>query len=416
MNDIVQPLNLEFFIARRLALGDTPSFSRFIIRIAVIAVALSVAVMVVSTCMVTGFSKEIKERIFGFWGEIHLTNFDNNESFESSPLQPKLVNLTAIRRSAEVKNVAPYILKPGILKTKNDIEGIALKGVDKDFDWNTISAYLVQGKLPHIGDSIAGKDILISRNTAAQLKLKTGDEVIAYFIRRDLAAPQGRKLRVCGIYHTGLEEYDKQFALVDIRLLRELNGWKSDEVAGYEVRLKDMDNMDAFRDSVYYKYIDQSVNAQTMKDINRNIFEWLDLQRVNEYLILGFMILVAVLNMITALIILILDRTNMIGTLKALGAPDRSISGIFIYHAAYIILYGLFWGNLIGLGICLAQHLTGFIQLNEENYYLSVAPVYFNWMAILLINAGTLLICTLILLLPVRLISRISPIKAIRFD
>jgi lipoprotein-releasing system permease protein len=408
-------VNFELFIARRLALGDKRSFSRFIIRIAIVAIALSVAVMIVSTCMVSGFSKEIKERIFGFWGEIHITNFDNNESLETTPIKKEQVLLAKLRQADEVKNVAPFIVKAGILKTKTDIEGIALKGVNKEYDWNTIRKYLKKGKLPDVIAQETSKDILISQSTARKLKLKPGDHVIAYFIRSDLSSPLGRKLTVCGIYHTGLEEYDKQFALVDIRLLRELNEWKNDEVAGYEVRLKDMDKMESFKDSVYYKYVDQSVNAQTMKDINRNIFEWLDLQKVNEYLILGFMVLVAVLNMITALIILILDRTNMIGILKSMGANNRSISEVFIYNAAYIILNGLFWGNLMGLVICLLQQYTGFIKLNEENYYLSVAPVYFNWAGILLINLGTLIICTGILLLPVRLISRISPIKAIRF-
>lgn len=409
-------MNLELFIAKRLALGDKKSFSRFIIRIAMVAIALSVAVMIVSTCMVSGFSKEIKERIFGFWGEIHITNFDNNESFETTPIKKEQVLVNKIRKANDVRNVAPFIIKAGILKTKTEIEGIALKGVDKDYDWKTIQTYLKDGNILTFKDTSAGKDILISKSTAKRLHLKVGDNVIAYFIRRDLTAPIGRRLKVCGIFHTGLEEYDKQYALVDIQLLRVLNQWKANEVAGYEVRLKNMNRMDAFKDSIYYKYVDQSVNAQTMKDINRNIFEWLDLQKINEYLILGFMILVAMLNMITALIILILDRTNMIGILKSLGANNKSITRVFIYNAAYIILNGLFWGNIIGLGICLLQHFTGFIKLNEENYYLSVAPVYFNILGILLINVGTLLICTLILLLPTRLISRISPMKAIRFE
>ncbi len=409
-------MNLELFIAKRLALGDKKSFSRFIIRIAMVAIALSVAVMIVSTCMVSGFSKEIKERIFGFWGEIHITNFDNNESFETTPIKKEQVFLDKIRKANDVRNVAPFIIKAGILKTKSEIEGIALKGVDKDYDWKTIQTYLKEGSILSFKDTIASKDILISKSTAKRLNLKVGDNVIAYFIRKDLVAPLGRKLKVCGIFHTGLEEYDKQYALVDIQLLRELNQWKANEVAGYEVRLKNMDRMDAFKDSIYYKYVDQSVNAQTMKEINRNIFEWLDLQKINEYLILGFMVLVAMLNMITALIILILDRTNMIGILKSLGANNKSITKVFIYNAAYIILNGLFWGNILGLGICLIQHYTGFIKLNEENYYLSVAPVYFNIWAIVLINIGTLLICTVILLLPTRLISRISPMKAIRFE
>ncbi|MFN8295400.1 MAG: FtsX-like permease family protein [Chitinophagales bacterium] len=409
-------MNLELFISKRLALGDKKTFSRFIIRIAIIAIALSVAVMIVSTCMVSGFSKEIKERIFGFWGEIHITNFDNNESFETSPIKKEQVLLDKIRKANDVKNVAPFIIKAGILKTKTEIDGIALKGVGKDYDWAAIQTYLKEGQLPAFNDTAASKDILVSMSTAKKLNLKVGSAIIAYFIRKDLSAPLGRKLRVCGIFHTGLEEYDKQYAIVDIQLLRQLNQWQPDEVAGYEIRLKDMNRMDAFKDSVYYKYIDQRVNAKTMKEINRNIFEWLDLTRLSGYLILVFAFFIAVLNMITALIILIIDRTNMIGILKSLGANNKSISRVFIYNAAYIILNGLFWGNLIGIGICLMQHFTGFIKMNQENYYLSEAPVYFNIPVIVLINIGTLIICTLILVLPTRLISRISPMRAIRFE
>jgi len=410
-------MNLELFIAKRLALGDNKSFSRFIVRIAVVAIALSVAVMIVSTCMVSGFSKEIKERIFGFWGEIHITSFDNNESFEStSPIKKEQVLLDKLRKAKDVKNVAPFIIKAGILKTKTEIEGIALKGVDKSYDWKIIQSYIKDGKLIEFKDTVASKDILISQSTANKLKLKVGDKVIAYFIKKELTAPIGRKFVVSGIYHTGLEEYDKQYALIDIQVLRELNQWQPDEVAGYEVRLNDMNKMDAFKDSVYLKYVDQKVNAKTMKDINRNIFDWLDLLNLDGYLILGFMIVIAVLNMITALIILIIDRTNMIGILKSMGANNQLISKVFIYNAAYIILNGLFWGNLIGLGICIIQHFTGIIKLNEENYYLSVAPVYFNILGIVFINIGTLFICTIIMLLPTRLISRISPMKAIRFE
>lgn len=410
-------MNLELFIAKRLALGDSKSFSRFIIRIAIVAIALSVAVMIVSTCMVSGFSKEIKERIFGFWGEIHITSFENNESFESnSPIKKEQILLDKLRQAKDVKNVAPFIVKAGILKTKTEIEGIALKGVDKDYDWNVIKTYIKDGKIIEFKDSVSSKDILISQSTAKKLKLKIGDKVIAYFIKKELTAPIGRRFDVSGIYHTGLEEYDKQYALIDMKVLQDLNQWQQDEVAGYEVRLHDMNKMDAFKDSVYLKYVDQQVNAKTMKDINRNIFDWLDLLKLDGYLILGFMIVIAVLNMITALIILIIDRTNMIGILKSMGANNKSISKVFIYNTAYIIMNGLFWGNLIGLGICITQYYTGIIKLNEANYYLSVAPVYFDIKSIIFINLGTLFICTIVMLLPTRLISRISPMKAIRFE
>ncbi len=410
-------MNLELFIAKRLALGDKKSFSRFIIRIAIVAISLSVAVMIISSCMVSGFSKEIKERIFGFWGEIHITNFENSESFESTPIKKGQVLIDKIKQSKDVKNIAPFIIKAGILKTENDIDGIVLKGVDASYDWKTIQAFIKNGNvITYKTDSTSSKEILISQSTSKKLNLKVGDKVIVYFIQKELSAPIGRKLVVSGIFQTGLEEYDQQYALVDMQLLRQLNQWQADEVAGYEVRLYDMKKMDAFKDSIYYKYIDQKVNAQTMRDINRNIFEWLDLTRVSGYMILAFAFLIAVLNMVTALIILIIDRTNMIGILKSIGASNKSITKVFVYNAAYIIMNGLFWGNVIGLGVCILQHYFGFIKMNQENYYLSEAPVYFNLLSILLINLGTLVICTLIMLLPTRLISKISPIKAIRFE
>ncbi len=410
-------MNLELFIAKRLALGDKKSFSRFIIRIAIVAISLSVAVMIISSCMVSGFSKEIKERIFGFWGEIHITNFENSESFESTPIKKGQVLIEKIKLSNDVKNIAPFIIKAGILKTENEMDGIVLKGVDVSYDWKTIQDFIKDGNgIKYKSDSTSSKEILISQSTAKKLNLKVGDKVIVYFIQKELSAPIGRKLKVSGIFQTGLEEYDQQYALVDIQLLRQLNQWQTDEVAGYEVRLHDMRKMDAFKDSIYYKYIDQKVNAQTMRDINRNIFEWLDLTRVSGYMILAFAFLIAVLNMVTALIILIIDRTNMIGILKSIGASNKSITKVFVYNAAYIILNGLFWGNVMGLGICILQQHFGFIKMNQENYYLSEAPVYFNLLSILLINVGTLLICTFIMLLPTRLISKISPIKAIRFE
>lgn len=410
-------MNLELFIAKRLALGDKKSFSRFIIRIAIVAISLSVAVMIISSCMVSGFSKEIKERIFGFWGEIHITNFENSESFESTPIKKGQVLIEKIKLSNDVKNIAPFIIKAGILKTENEMDGIVLKGVDVSYDWKTIQDFIKDGNgIKYKSDSTSSKEIMISQSTAKKLNLKVGDKVIVYFIQKELSAPIGRKLKVSGIFQTGLEEYDQQYALVDIQLLRQLNQWQTDEVAGYEVRLHDMKKMDAFKDSIYYKYIDQKVNAQTMRDINRNIFEWLDLTRVSGYMILAFAFLIAVLNMVTALIILIIDRTNMIGILKSIGASNKSITKVFVYNAAYIILNGLFWGNVMGLGICILQQHFGFIKMNQENYYLSEAPVYFNLLSILLINVGTLLICTFIMLLPTRLISKISPIKAIRFE
>jgi len=362
-------------------------------------------------------SKEIKKRIFGFWGEVHIENFEVSNAYETLPVNTSQLQLKKLKQNTAIKNIAPYIIKPTILKTKKDIEGIILKGVDSSYDWKSIMPFIRQGRVIHyVKDTAAVKEILVSQTTADKLNIKLGDKVIAYFIKKEQSNTIGRKLEVVGIYHTGLDEYDKDFALVDMRLLQELNQWKQGDAAGYEVRLWDMNRMNELKDSIYYKYIGQELKAVTMREENLNIFEWLDLQRVNEYLILGLMIIIAVLNMITALIILILDRTKMIGILKALGADNSSISTLFIYNALYIIVYGLLWGNIIGLGFCVIQHYTGIIKLNEANYYLSEAPIYFNIPFILAVNVGTVVICMLILLVPVQLISNISPLKSIRFE
>ena len=368
-------MNLEYFISQRLSWQDKGSFSRFIIRIAIIAIALSVSIMVISTCMINGFTHEIKEKVFGFWGEIHIHNQDNNNSFEEIPIDGSKKYVSAIRKLPEVKNVTPYITKAGILKTKNDIDGIVLKGVDKNYDWKFVQQYLVSGNIIIFSDSGFSKQILISQGKAKKLHLKTGDKVIAYFIRKDSPVPIGRKMEIAGIYNTGLQEYDEKFGIVDLDLLRQINQWDATQIGGWEVRLKDVDAMDKVNDKIYYSIIDNTLYSETIREVYPNIFEWLNLQQVNEYIILIIMVVVAVLNMITALIILILDRTQMIGILKALGAGNGSIRRIFMYKSVYIVANGLFWGNLVGIGFCLLQKYTGFIHLNEENYYLSVAPI-----------------------------------------
>lgn len=409
-------LNFEYYISRRLSWEDKGSFSRFIIRIAIIAIALSVSVMVISVSLIDGFTHEIREKVFGFWGEIHVHNQDNNLSFETTPISDNPSYVKAMRALTEVKMVSPYITKAGILKTKSDIDGIVLKGVDASYDWQFVQDYLVDGQLFRFPDSGYAKQVLLSKEKARKLKLKAGDNVVVYFIRPDSPVPLGRKLQVAGIYNTGLQEYDEKFGIVDLRMLRQVNQWEPNQIGGWEVRLNDVDAMQRVNDTIYYQIIDNSLYAETIRDVYPNIFEWLNLQRVNEAIILIIMVVVAVLNMVTALIILILDRTRMIGILKALGAGNASIRRIFLYKSVYIVANGLLWGNLLGITFCLLQKYTGFIRLDEANYYLSVAPIHFNILYILLINLGTLLICSLVLLLPSAMISRVSPMKAIRFE
>jgi lipoprotein-releasing system permease protein len=409
-------LNFEFFIAKRIAFGEKKSFSNFIIRIAIVAIALSLAIMISAVCMVGGFTKEIKEKIFGFWGEIHIHKLENSNSFEANAININEINVAKIKKLDAVKYVSPYITKAGIIKTKTEIEGVVVKGIDKNFDWNFVQNYIVEGLKIQFTDTGFSKNILISKVQANKLNLKVGDKIILYFLKKETPQPIGRKVEISGIYKTGLYEYDEKFILCDLALLQQINHWQKSEITGLEIRLHDIDKMDKIKDKIYYSIIDNTKYAETIKEIYPNIFEWLNLQKTNEYIVMMIMAIVAILNMISALIILILDRTQMVGILKALGASTAKIERIFVFQATYIVFYGILIGNAIAFLICLIQKYTGIIKLNEENYYLSEVPVYFDIPMILLINISTFIICYLVLYLPSKIIGKITPIKAIRFE
>lgn len=423
-------MNAVSFIARRVAASGQPSFSRLIIRIAVVAVALSVAVMIVATSLIAGFKKEISEKIFGFWGHIHITEAAQGQPLiEANPIsikqdfypdlkEVKSVSLTTnegqvIRSRAGIRHIQTFALKPGIIKANNEIEGIILKGVGEDFDWSFLEQYIKEGAPISRVDSAISREILISRQTADRLRVGVGDRFMVYFVQ------QGEQLRrrftISGIYKTGLEEYDEKFALVDIRMIQQLLRWAPDQVSGFEVFLDDLRDLDLMAEYVYYEELPVNLYSESIREERPEIFEWLDLQDTNEVVIISLMLVVAVINMITALLILILERTNMIGTLKALGSTNWTIRWIFLYYAAYIIVLGLFWGNGIGLLLCWLQSQFGFITLDETNYYLSQAPIYVNPWTVLLLNLGTLLLTLAFLIIPSWLVSRIDPVKAIRF-
>ena len=426
-------MNTELFIARRVVGSGQKSFSRLIIRIAVIAVALSMAVMIIASSLISGFKKEISSKVFGFWGHIHITTANLNTAFlELGPIRkdqdfyPYLDTVkqvsyyrqdgdreVRVKTYGGIRHIQTFTIKPGIIKSRNDIEGIILKGVGADFDWSYMEKYLVEGNTLQLSDTAATDGIIISRQTADRLNIQVGDRFVVHFVE------QGNQLRrrftVEGIYKTGLEEYDKVFALVDIRKVQQLLGWTANEVGGFEVFLDDIRDLAPLTDYIYYEKIPNDLYAETIREKLPEIFEWLDLQDINEVVILAMMMVVAIINMITALLILILERTNMIGILKALGISDWSIRKIFLYYAAYIVAQGLFWGNLIGLGLCLMQQKFEFIKLDEANYYLSVAPVNIQPLTVIGLNIGTLVLILLFLILPSYLVSRISPVKAIRF-
>lgn len=424
--------NFSLFIARRIALTGGNNFSRLIIRIAVVAVALSVAVMVSASALIAGFKNEISRKIFEFWGHIHISDTAYSLSFEPRPIDinqdfyPSLDTVTGLPDfylkdngipagaiHGGISHIQAFAHIPGIIRTKTEIEGILLKGVGSDFAWENLSPYLLEGRPVKPGDSTLSRDIIISRQTADRLQVGVGDKFIVHFVK---GGDQLRRVfQICGIYKTGLEEYDRKFALCDINQVQDLLGWDSTQVAGFEVWLDDLRDLENYNQYIYDEILPTELLSVTIRKKFPALFEWLALQDYNEVVIMALMLAVAIINMITALLVLVLERTNMIGVLKALGAGNRSVQRIFIYHASFITLWGMFWGNLIGMGFCFLQDKFRFIKLNEADYYLSYAPVKINWVAVAGINLGTLLITVVFLLLPSLVVSGISPIKAIRF-
>ncbi|MCE7925683.1 MAG: ABC transporter permease [Haliscomenobacteraceae bacterium CHB4] len=408
-----------------------------IIRIAIVAVALSVAVMIAATALIAGFKSEISRKIFEFWGHIHISDTAYSLSFEPAPIEreqdfyPSLDTLRGVYykepqtilgfetgREVEihtyggVRHIQVFAHKPGIIRTKTAMEGIILKGIGKDFDWSNLTPYLLEGQPIALGDTVS-RDIIISRQTADRLQVGVGDRFIVHFVK---AGEQlRRRFQVCGIYKTGLEEYDRKFAICDIRQTQELLGWTENEVAGFEIWLDDLRDLDIYNDYIYSEVLPPELLCTSIRSKFPAIFEWLSLQDLNEVVILGLMLAVAIVNMITALLVLVLERTTMIGVLKALGETNRRIRRIFLYYAAVITLTGMFWGNLLGLGFCFLQDKFRFIQLNEADYYLSYAPVKINWLAVAGVNTGTLAVTLLFLILPSLLVSKIAPVKAIQF-
>lgn len=407
-------MKLEWFIARRMALSDESPFSAFIIKIAILAIALSLGIMIIATSVVYGFKKEISEKIFGFSGHIIVSAFEGNRSIEdANPVLKEQDFYPHIDTLASVKNVEVYAHKAGMLKTDSLFEGLIFKGIDTDFDWNFFKNYLEEGDIFTLNDTIRSKEMLISSYTAKRLQVKTGDELIAYFPDKRL---RYRKFTVSGIYKTGLAEYDKQFALIDIKQIQKLNKWERNEVGGFKVTLTELSALNTVHDELYYKMTGPELNTQSIRDINPGIFDWLELQNTNERIILSLMVLVGIINMTTALLILILERTNMIGILKAMGSDSFGIQKIFLINAAFIIAWGLLWGNLFGLGVCYLQKTFEIIQLPEDSYYLKVAPVYIRWWVVALLNLGTFIISLLALFIPSLMVNWVKPVKAIRFE
>jgi lipoprotein-releasing system permease protein len=408
----------------------------------VAAVALSVAVMIVASSFINGFQTGIRNKVFAFWAHLHVRPYSLSDSYESGGVYKYQDFYTKKNMLPDVRHIQVTAMKGGLLKTKDDFDGIVLKGVGEDFDWQAFRPYLKRGRLI-VGDSTATmKEILISKLTAGRLQIDTGDKVIVDFIGPEMRA---RAFRVRGIYETGIEEFDKEIALVDIRVIQDINNWGRDTVGGFDIYLKEnhlfksrsrayfltlfggllskerfdelnKDPIDELSARINYDIHSAHLDVMSIKEMRPGLFDWLDLQTINELIILGLMILVAVINMVTTLLILILDRTNMIGLLKALGSTNASVSKLFLYYALVIVGVGLLIGNAFGLGLCLLQQHYHFIKLPQESYYISYAPISISWAWVASVDIGTVVVCFILLILPSRLVGRITPVRALRFN
>lgn len=405
-------MNIEYFISSRISLKSQRTYSKLIVRIAIIGVMLSLAVMILSVAIIKGFKTEIQDKVRGFVGDIQIYRFDLNGSFEKSPFIPNDTTLNNLKNNQEIKSFYPFTTKPAIVVANGEVEGVNFKGIDNQYDWTFIQKYLKSGKIIDFTDSTkAMQQVMISAYTARRLMLKTGDSFIIHFIQNP---PRKRKLTIVGVYDVGIESIDKGFVLGNINLVRRINNWSAEQTGGIEVRIKDFKRLQPVADEVYGN-LEMNLRSRSVEESVPEIFTWLSLLDVNTRVILILMLIVGVINMVTALLIMILERTNMIGMLKALGMRNWSMMKIFLYNAVYLVGIGLLLGNLLGLSLCYFQEYTHFFKLEQTNYYLDYVPVEVHFTDVLLLNLLTIFICGLILLLPSMLVSRISPLKAIRF-
>jgi len=414
-------MNLPYFIAHRLIKGrrEGTSFSRPINVIAIVGIAMGLAVMILAVAILTGFKKQIREKVVGFGSHIQIINFDSNLSFETTPISDTQKFIPKIKQIPGVEHIQVFATKAGIIRTDEDIQGVVLKGIGSDFDWSYFRSNMVDGSVFTVTDTGRTDKVIISKKIASMLRLKTGDSFAMLFIQDP---PRMRKFTVSGIYETSLEEFDKMYVYCDIGHIKRLNGWRDDQVSGFEVFIRDFDKLDEMtaevKDAIGYKITEEDTKFKVTNIRMRypQIFDWLNFQDINVIIIILLMLIVAGFNMISGLLILILEKTNMIGVLKSLGAEDITLRRVFLYQAAYLIGKGLFWGNFIGIGLAYLQLKTGVIKLDPSSYYIKTVPVNLELTHILLLNAGTMAAIIIMLLVPSKLISRISPVKAIRFD
>ena len=411
-------MNISSFIARRIAFNQQKSFSRFIIRLSILATVISVSTMIITLSFVNGFQETVGTKVYSFWGHVRIQYRQPAQAAIAEEL-PIYANDTIVRNVSalpKVLSIHPFATKNAILKTTDEMDGVLLKGLDGSYDIKNIKPFLKEGRWLQFNDTSYAREIVISTFTANQLNLKLSDRLLLYFVRPD-GTLRPDKLTIVGIYKTGIEDFDKIFALGDIKLIRRLNGWKENEIGGYEIFLKDYRQMNEVSEEIYDNSSFPPLwETKTTTEIYPYIFDWLNIISYNGQILIVIVTVIVIINFITCLIILVLERVRMIGVMKAIGASDWAIQKIFLYHSALITFAGIVMGTAISLGLLWLQIKTGFVKLKEDQYFIDTAAVSINWNQVLMVVGTTLLISILVLLIPSFLVRKIQPIKAIRFN
>lgn len=422
-------MNVEKYIANRITNTNQGqgSISKPIVKIGILGIILGLSVMLLTISIVLGFKKEITKKVTGLAADVTISNVSYGSNGEQVPIKISKDSLTVLKKLANIKHIQPTAQKNGIVKTKTENEGVIIKGINGDYDLSYLQTYLQAGRLPKVDASEVSNDILISESLATKLDLKLEEKFLVYFVvQHELFdtiekvnyikfEQRSRSFKICGIYKTSFSDFDNNLTFADIRQIQKLNYWDSTMVGNYEVRVNDFEKLDEAIDQLN-ENVGLNYQLISVKDAFSNIFIWLDKLDINGVIIIVLMILVAVINMITALLILILERTNMVGMLKSLGMSNANVRKIFFYISVRLLSRGLLWGNLIGIGSCVIQYYFGIAKLDSATYYVDKVAIELNWLYYLLLNVGTITVCILMLFLPTLIITKITPIKTLRFD
>lgn len=404
-------MNLSRFISQRIQKTKSESFTSTVVKVGIASIAIGLAVMIISFAILVGYKQAIKDKLFSLSSHIQVSKITLNQSYEETPMPIKTNFYNNYRQNSKIRHVQAVGNKAGMLKSSEELAGIIIKGVGKDYDWQTFSQNLVEGKRITFADTSFSNEVIISKRIATRLKIKLSDDVLIYFIQNP---PRVRKVKVVGIYETGLEEFDKNHIIGDLALVQKMNEWDNNTCGHYEIFLKNFDDLDETT-AVVTNEINQDMRATKITDMFPAIFDWLNLLDKNILIVLGLILVVACFNMISVLLVMMMERTPMIGMLKALGSDNTQIRKIFVFNGLNIILKGILYGNLIGIGLGLIQYYFKVIPLDPENYYISYVPIEWDWFIIMLLNVATVLLILAVITIPTLIVSKMRVVEALKF-